>query len=91
MWVFKYEAPLGCRIDRGWFGVTVQGLWHNHTMNIWQGGLDKECAHGTHGTRPKSVKAFKRYLRKHPELKGFNVVFCSRYYNQDIEAVWEGE
>lgn len=35
----------------------------------------------------RTLRAFKRFLRKHPELKGRRVTLVSRYVGCDIEAV----
>jgi hypothetical protein len=40
--------------------------------------------------RCRSFKAFKRHLRKHPELKeAGEIVLSSRYIGHNITAVWK--
>lgn len=95
MWKLSYSAPKGCRINHGWCHVTVYGLWFSKTQQKWvkdlDGGYCSNC-----DSKPKSIKAFTRYLNKHPELRGYKVVFANRHYDSrgfdfDIEAVWENE
>lgn len=90
-WRFEFDAPLGSRIlNSGWGGITCfhkdEALWWNYDLKKWtsraEGGVS------SHNFGPKSFKAFKRYLRNHPELKSQEVVFVSRYWGHDIRAVW---
>lgn len=41
----------------------------------------------THDTTVKTFKAFKRYIKNHPELYGEKVILVSNYIGHDIEVV----
>jgi len=84
-WVFSYELPLGKRCHKRGYSITTYGenSWFHPTNRIWSKSTKGPCS--TH-TPCKSFKAFKRHLRKHPELQGQEVVFVSRYHGCDITA-----
>ena len=104
MWKLYHSAPYGSRIDYNWLWVSVPGMWFVHDQQKWVNQAEvinrlrfwPESVH----VKPKSIKAFMRYLRKHPELKGHKVRFENvrldnkRYpfkYDYDVEAVFEEE
>lgn len=107
MWKFEFEAPVGLRCMKGFWGVCVwsgknqDSVWWCEEQQKW---VTPENAgkqgYSTHHHGPKSFKAFKRYLRKHPELKGHNVELVHRDHLKDedgyitnlgINAYWEEE
>ena len=98
MWKLTYDAPYGRRINRYWWEVTTyptkseqRELWWVYSLNKW--ATHSTGTSSTHHNKPKSIKAFKRYLEKHPELKGYEVVLVNKYYTEDhgfnVSAVWE--
>ncbi len=102
MWKLTYEAPVGSRIDHSWMWVQVEELiedqkplWWVYSLRRWS-EVNESVSHLGYSNshcKPQSVKAFKRYLEKHPELKGYRVVLCNRRHRAgqslDVTAVWE--
>ena len=95
MWHFEFDAPVGTRIlSSRFFGVTQfadADLWWSHTYKKWLPLL--ECKGNCSSHRSvSSFKAFKRHLRKHPELQECKeVVLVSRYVGYNIRAFWRDE
>jgi hypothetical protein len=99
MWKLKYEAPLGFRVNKGFDTVTTYSdLWFSSKDGKWKKGLDKGGTNSTHHSKPKSLKAFIRYLNRHEELKGVEVILTHRSYYKtqngeiislDVVANWE--
>lgn len=95
MWKLHYSAPHGHRVDYRWLWVIVPGMWYNYDQQKWiKDGEPFDCGRAsTCHVKPKSIKAFMRYLKKHPELKGHRVIFVNRWYSPDyyydVEAVFE--
>lgn len=101
-WKFEFEQPPGARILSGrFFGVCHFGhaqddfvdLWWCDDLRRW-GPLDELndmyscCTHAP----VRSFKAFKRHLRKHPELKKVEeVILVSRFIGYNIKARWIDE
>lgn len=96
MWKLTYDAPRGLRVNRYFWSITTfgSGLWWCYESEKWvtdtsnsRKGVSTHC----HG--PKTTKAFLRYLKKHPELKGEDVVFVNNRAYDDCElnitARWE--
>ena len=90
-WAFAFEAPVGTRIKKRYFGVTnYEDLWYCDELRVWVtlDELPEEYGASTHA-RCNSVKAFKRHLRKHPELRKLNeVLLTSIYEGHDVIARW---
>ena len=85
-WIFRHHAPMGDRqTDKElFFGVT--NIQHpNGSLFLVEDGnwsLDwQKQAASSHDRRSMCLRAFKKYLRKHPELEVFGNVMslCSRY------------
>ena len=98
MWQFTFEAPVGTRIlsDR-FMGIchylkdySDTHLWWCDEQKQWMPIDEVLAEHGCSSHAPgRSFKAFKRHLRKHPELKvADEVVLCSRFKGYDIIAKW---
>ncbi len=88
-----FEAEHGCRILRNrWMGITTYrkddqpSLWWCYRTKKWVTSNEKMPDGGTSHAPCKSYKAFLRHLRKHPELKGYEVTFVSRYIGYNITA-----
>ena len=92
MWKLYHSAPYGSRIDYNWRWVSVPGMWFVHDQQKWvKDGEQVNCRYASlHHKKPKSVKAFMRYLKKHPELKGHKVTLVNRYYytSDDFGTWW---
>ncbi len=95
-WIFKFEAPKGLRILRYGCAVDVKDephLWCNQETGRWTKTPDfKTASHSSSShIRVRTFKAFKRYLRNHPELKGYTVRWCTLYRDHDVMAKWREE
>lgn len=98
MWKFEFDAPRGCRIMKGFWGVTTYDKSWSPNDGMW---VDRpQGISSTHHFGPKSFKAFKRYLRKHPELQECDevvLVYTAHAVDNDgnymhgygIKAKWE--
>lgn len=91
MWKIEYLTPKGFRTNRGFSSVCVfsNDLWYSYEHDKWlpydQRG-NQGCS--THHNKPKTIKAFKRYLRKHTELRGYKVSLVHREYITDKDGSW---
>jgi hypothetical protein len=88
-----FEAPLRQRILRNQFmGITVfrnddqPSLWWCHATRKWVTITTPMPLGGSTHADCKSYKAFLRHLRKHPELKGYEVYLVSRFHDNNIIA-----
>jgi len=90
-WSFVFDAPVGERILKRYWGVTsFEDFWFDREANKWipSAELDGQRSVGNWDHRPRTFKAFKRYLRKHPELRQMKeVVFGSLFVGHDIRAL----
>lgn len=86
-----FEAPLGQRFLRRYvWAITTftmnsdqPHLWWSDKKKKWISDTDESCS--TH--KPcKSYKAFFRHIRKHPELKGCEVILVSWIADNDIHV-----
>ena len=88
-----FEAPLGQRIHRHWFmGITVfrndeqPSLWWCNATRKWVTANTPMPQGGSTHADCKSYKSFLRHLRKHPELKDYEVYLVSRFRDNNIIA-----
>jgi hypothetical protein len=78
----SFQAPLGQRaLRRHIMGIASYGLWWCYETKQWV--KQPKGSASTHAPC-KSYKAFLRHIRKHPELKGHEVVLVSRFRGNDI-------
>jgi len=91
MWRFEFEAPVGQRVLKRFMCVTTyeHNFWwsEEHKMFTCFNHLGNKGGGSSHGVH--SFKAFKRFLRKHPELQGTEVVLVSRFMGHNITAKYE--
>lgn len=86
----KFEAPRGLRLHRYFCGVTLTkategNLWWNFERKKWEPYDDGVgCYRGTHAPC-RTLRAFKRMLRKHPAIQG-KCVLVNRYRNFNIHG-----
>lgn len=84
----RFEAPLGQRDHRYFVGVcldnpTEENLWWNFERGTWEPYDDGAgCHRGTHAPC-RTLRAFKRMLRKNPNIHG-NAILCSRYRGYNV-------
>jgi len=89
-WRFEFDAPVGERMMRRFWGVTLNkdDLWFGHEEKKWL----ESTAQSTGGASnwdhaPRTFKAFKRYLKRHPELSACQeVTLGSLFVGHDIRA-----
>jgi hypothetical protein len=91
MWKFEFEAPAGTRVlSRGFWSIThfhEKNRWWCYKQKRWTNKYGDEGA--TSGYYCRSFKAFKRHLRKHPELKECGeITLVSRFMGYDVKARW---
>lgn len=84
-WILTHHAPKGLRTNRNFWAVTAMGskrLWYCGELDKWLEGetIPEGFSHSTHDHGPKTTKAFLRYLKKHHELRGSEVVFVNNNY-----------
>jgi len=78
----KYDLPKGQRIKKGFLWITCfdKTMWYCDDCNKWYDGV-VTCPHPySDSKRCGSVRAFRRHLRKHPELKGITMTLCHKEY-----------
>lgn len=102
MWKFEFEQPPGARILSGrFFGVCHYGHAQEDFVDLWWfdearrwapiDELNHKYTASSHAP-VRSFKAFKRHLRKHPELKQVEeVVLVSKFVGYNITARWVDE
>ncbi len=107
MWTFKFDAPKNTRIlSYGFNSVCVEetGIWFYPKYNKWLTDEERpEKNYGRYSSHhnawegsPRTFKAFKRYLNKHPELRNKTVTLVHKYrdergFDYHIEATWVDE
>ena len=89
-WTFTFEAERGQRLMKRFRSCTTfAGLWYCRLTRKFVPTERKLPKGGSNHSPPiKSFKAFKRFLRKHPELIGSEVILVSRYIGHNIKANW---
>lgn len=93
-WQLHFEAQKPNRVHRYFWSATVMdgqepALW-------WCGELNKFLpsdhpalkihSHGSHSKPIRTLRAFKRFLKEHPELQGRRVILVNRFVGFDVEA-----
>lgn len=82
----KYNAQKRTRINYSFIGFTTfeNGWWFNHNTNSWeQNPKVGEKGYSSH-QNCRSVKAFRRKLKKAP--KGVKFILVSRWVGYDVEG-----
>jgi hypothetical protein len=91
-WRFYFEAPKGTRILSSRFiGITSFALnrWWSYEHKKWCPMFECGNQGASSTVHCNSFKAFKRHLRRHPELQtGETVTLASRFIGHDIHARW---
>lgn len=88
--VMRFEASKGERVHRYFWAVTLtevteDNLWWNTTLRKWEPyRTHKDHGYSTHAPC-KTLRAFKRMLRKHPEITG-RCVLVNKYKGLDVYA-----
>lgn len=110
MWKFKHNSPRNDRLHKqGFLWVTCCGdeneitPMYNEHLDLWIQTHDWSKVTSCSSKPISCFRAFKKYLRKHPELriKGVEIIFHNRLlaidtkgeimYSYTITAYWEEE
>ena len=85
----EFQAPRGSRFLRRYIiGITTfGGLWWCFETKRWVDDVRKAPGRASNYAPCRTYKAFLRHVRKHPELKGHEVILVSRLPDNDI-SVW---
>lgn len=95
-WAFAFEALHGATIKSSRFMWVTHfdssiDLWWADDLRKWTSTEEIQDSNSwSSNCAPcRSFKAFKRHLRKHPELQQLDeVILVSRYKGYDIKAKW---
>lgn len=97
----KFEAPKRERVHRYGNSITVintehRYLWWSHEERRWVTEEERKASyetskvdlsHSSHCGRVRTLKAFKRHLRKHAEeLRGAEVLWVNRYVGHNVSV-----
>jgi hypothetical protein len=90
MWTFEFEAPVQSRFMRYYvWCTTFDNLWWCNASKKFVVGCSNLPAGGSSCSPPiRTFRAFKRFLRKHPELRGVDVILQSRFHDHNVTARW---
>jgi hypothetical protein len=83
----KYDQSKPFRFRRYFHGITNHsGLWWLSQSKIWVEDLPSPLTEMASTHAPcKTLRAFRRHLRNHPELKG-KAILVSKYAGYDVYA-----
>jgi hypothetical protein len=96
-WNFTFCAEKPSRLRRYFWSATV---WDDLEPALWWSDeykafvpYDRIGSQGGSTNSPtiRTFRAFKRFLRKHPELRGRTVRLVSRYVGFDVDASEAGK
>jgi len=91
-WLFYFDAPKGTRILSSRFiGITMFSidLWWSYEHKKWLPMAEYGNKGASSTVHCNSFKAFKRHLRRHPELQtGETITLASKFGGYDIHARW---
>lgn len=80
----RFQKPKGQRIHRYFIWVTAKpGLWWVPSIRKWKYSNEIKDVDCQSCYPCRTVKAFKRHIRKHPEIKG-RATLVSRYSGYDV-------
>ena len=86
----RFEAPVGARMHRYFRGVTLteitdDNLWYNGDLRKWEPLHSSPNANYSTHAPCKTLRAFKRMLRKNPQIIG-KCCLVSKYKGHDVYA-----
>jgi len=85
-----FEAPLGDRVHRYFDSVTTYtGLWWDQDNRCWD-ELKNIEGHASMHAPCNTLKAFRRMLRKHPNIAE-DCVLVNKYIGYDVYCTTRGE
>lgn len=81
----NFQSPKGRRLNRYFDSVQVKGMWYVPEIDTWLDAEDKALREiSFQNYAPcKTLRAFKRHLRKHPAIKG-KATLRSVYVGHDV-------
>jgi len=77
----KYQKPKGQRIKRYGYGIQVDDLWYDELNKKWVHDIPDGPCSNTLNCR--SIRAFKRALKKYPVIKG-KARWINKYIGFDV-------
>lgn len=83
----RFDKPKGQRLHKRFYGVFVKRMWRVPAANMWMeniGGIE-DYHMASNMCRCKTLKAFKRHLRKHENIRG-KATLRSIYIGYDVYA-----
>ena len=93
-WTFAFEAGKPNRLRRYFMDATV---WDRQEPTMWWSyefekfvpdGDEGTSGASSHSPRIRTLRAFKRFLRRHPELQGRQVLLVNRYIGFNVTATY---
>ena len=78
----NYKAKKNKRINYGFMGFTTEDWWFDYSANKWVKDLVIDGRQFSSHQDCKSVRAFRRKLKKAP--KDVKFVLCSRWMKNDV-------
>lgn len=95
-WVYEFEALAGNRFMKRFLCATTfchedAAWWCNRSKRFVADGEPLPDGGRNNSPPIRSFKAFKRFLRKHPELRGADVTLVNRYVGYDVKATWQDD
>ena len=82
---FRYEAKRGGRFRSKYLCIRAKDLWWSDEHQRWGTLHDVGTEGGSNAYPCRTIRAFERHLRKHPELGSATLVH--RYAGQDVEYI----
>lgn len=82
----RFDKPKGQRLHKHFWGITTTTvMWWSVDDNKWIDDIPDN--HGTLSTNKpcKTLRAFRRHLRKHPEIRG-KAILVSKFVGYDVYA-----
>ena len=82
---YTFDKPKGQRLHKRFIWITnFDGLWWSYKHRQWYQDTPPSGDYST-CCRCRSLKAFKRHLRKHPEIRG-KAILVSRFIGYNVYA-----
>jgi len=83
----RFDKQKPYRVNRYFHGITnFDGFWWLVDSKVWVKDLPSPLTEPVSTYTPcRTLKAFRRHLRNHPEIQG-KAVLASRYHGYDVYA-----
>jgi len=83
-----YDKPKGKRFNKYFTHIETENYWWSYKYKRWILNENKQFYDGNFSNyyNCKSVKAFKRHIKNHPELSG-EVILFNKYDGYDVKVI----